>query len=508
MSVIKKVIVNTGFQYARMIISILISLYSVRLVLAALGIEDYGIYSLMAGIVATLSFLNGSMTVSSQRYLSFYIGKANIIKLKQTFQTSVLLHLLIGIAIVIILEFLGLYLFTGFLNVNPDRILVAKIVFHCMVVSTFFTINAVPYDSAINAHEDLIFDAIIGILDSVLKLGIAIWLLYYKQDRLILFGIALAVETIIIRLIKSYFCYRKYEECTISSTSINFALFREMFSFAGWNTFGAASAIVRSQGLAVVLNLFYGATINAAYGIASQINWQLRSFSLNMLKALRPQIIQSEGRGNRDQMLRLSFSACKFGFFLMAFFSLPLIFEANLILTLWLKEIPENSIIFTRLIVILALTNMITIGLQTALQATGKIKSYQIVVSLTILLNLPISWGLLHLGFKPYSVILNAIILEIIASILRIIYAKKQVNMAISDFFRDVLYGITIPLLITLFFMFSIKILLDESILRLIIITSICGISLITSIYYFGISKYERHSINILLNNIRNKLLT
>lgn len=494
MSSTKRIIKNTGFQYVRMFVTILISLYSVRLVLSALGVEDYGIYSLVAGVIATLSFLNGAMTVSTQRYLSFYLGKGDLNKLTQVFQTSVTLHLVIGIFVVVLLEVLGIFLFNGFLSISSDRIASAKIVYHCTVISTFFTINAVSYDSAINAHEDLLYDAVLGILESLVKLALAIMMIYYGSDKLIFYGITMAALVIIIRIIKSYYCYKKYEECKIKKLELEPSLFKEMFAFAGWNTFGAACAVVRSQGLAIVLNIFLGTVVNAAYGIAMQINWQLRNFALNMLKAIRPQIIKSEGDGNREQMLQLSMIACKYGFFLIAFVAVPLIIEMKFVLTMWLHDVPDYTIVFCILIVIQTLLNNLTIGLQTALQATGNIRTYQFIVGTTILLNLPVAWLLLHFGMSPNSVLISAIIIELIASFQRIYFADTRANLPWFVFTKKVIISSLIPFILTLLVSLIPSYIMNESFLRLLITVIVSSVVMLITIYNISLTQFERSS--------------
>ena len=311
-----KVILNTVFLYSKMLISMLLSLYTTRLVLNALGATDFGIFSLVGGVIVMFSFLNLSMSVSTHRYLSFHVDSKNENKLKDIFKTSVILHLIIGLAIVIVLELSRVFLFDGFLNIPPDRIHIAIMVFHLMVISAFFTINSVPYDALINAHENMLFDSILGVFESILKLGIAIWLIYYDNDRLLFYSFLIAVLTILIRLLKSAYCYRNYPECKVNLTKkINKRLFWDMTSFASWNMFGSLASMGRNQGIAIILNLFFGAIINTAFGIANQVSNQLSSFSSMMLKAVVPQIMKSEGNNDRTRMLRLSMISSKFSFF-------------------------------------------------------------------------------------------------------------------------------------------------------------------------------------------------
>ncbi|WP_421918637.1 lipopolysaccharide biosynthesis protein [Marinifilum sp.] len=503
----KRVVLNTVFLYGKMLISMFIALISTRIVLNALGVDDFGIFNLVAGVIAMLSFLNAAMAVSTQRYLSFYLGVNDKQKLNSIFKSSVVLHLLIGILVVVVMEVAGMFLFDGFFNIAQDRIPTAKLVYHFMVVSTFFTINAVPYDAAIITHEKLLFESVVGVLESALKLAIAIVLtISVKNDRLILYGVLMAALTIVIRIIKSVYCYREFSECkSYRQSALKISLIKEMFSFAGWNMFGALCGIGRSQGLAIILNLFFGTVVNAAYGIANQVNGQLAAFSQNMLKALNPQIIKSEGRGERQKMLLLAMMACKYGFFLMAFFSIPIIFEMPYILKLWLKIVPDYTIVFCQLALLATLVNQLTIGLQTALQATGKIKVYQSIVGSLLLFNLPISWILLKLGMPAYSVLISMIFIEMMACLIRIILLKQIGALKIREYFNKVILRIIIPCTFTCCVALIPHTFCDMGFLRFGLVIIVSSLTFVTSFYFTGIDVGERVQINKALLQVKSK---
>lgn len=508
MSNTKRVIYNTGFLYGKMIISMFVALYSTRLILNALGAEDYGIFNLVAGVIAMLSFLNAAMTTSTQRYLSYYFGAKQTEKLKAIFNASVTLHLVIGLGVALLLEIAGLFLFNGFLNIPAERIPSAKIIYHFMVVSMFFTINAVPYDAAINAHEDLFFDAITGILESLLKLGIAIFLLYTASDKLILYGLLIASTTIFIRIIKSVFCLKRYPESKVRSLfKVEISLFREMLSFAGWNLFGALCGMGRSQGLAIILNLFFGPIVNAAYGIATQINGQLMNFSGNMLKALNPQIMKSEGSGERKHMLKLAMRASKYAFLLLSFFAIPLLFEMDYVLKLWLKNVPGYTIIFCRLALLASLANLLTIGLQTAIQATGKIKIYQSVVGGLLLLNLPIAWLLLRFGFPAYSVLASAILIELLACCIRLYLLHQIAGLSVMAYLRNVIFRIFGVVCFSLIPCFLILTNMTASFLRLVIIALSSSVVLVIGIYMLGLERDEQMLVTSIIEKQKQRFL-
>jgi O-antigen/teichoic acid export membrane protein len=495
-----RVVVNTGFLYGKMLITMFISLYSTRLILNALGAVDYGIFNLVGGVIAFLSFLNGAMTTATLRYMSFSIGAGDEHKLKSIFSSSVILHLIIGLTIVLLMEFGGIFLFNGTLNIPADRVGVAKIVFHFMVVSTFFTINAVPYDAAINAHENFLLEALLGIFESVIKLGIAISLIYTDFDKLILYALLIAALTILVRIIKSIYCFNKYEECRIRVKSgINIELTKEMFSFAGWNLFGSLCNVTRNQGLAILLNLFFGVLVNAAYGIANQVNGLLTSFSTNMVSALNPQIVKSEGSGDRERMLRLAMLACKLSFFLLSFFAIPLIVEMPFILNIWLKTVPENTIMFCQLILVVSLIQQLTVGLMSAIHSVGKIKIYQTVMGSMIILNLPLAFGLIKIGFPAYSVLIGSILIEIIAAGTRICFAHNLVGLPAIIFLKKNVFNSVLSVLLATLFALLPGLLLEKGFLRvsLTIITSIIFILLFGK--YISLTSDENRKIKELI---------
>ncbi len=506
MQTANRVVVNTGFLYGKMFITILISLYSTRLILNALGETDYGVFNLVGGVVSMLSFLNGAMANATQRYMSYSLGEGNKEKLISIFSSSVVLHLVIGIIIVLLLEFGGIFLFDGLLKIPAERMRSAKIVYHFMVVSTFFAINAVPYDAAINSHENFLFDALSGILESILKLGIAISLLFSSFDKLILYGLLIALLTILIRVVKSIYCYRKYDECrTRIRSGINIPLTKEMLSFAGWNLFGSFCNIARNQGLAVILNHFFGIIINAAYGIASQVNSNLLMFSVNVLKSINPQIVKSEGSGDRQRTLRLTTLACKLSFFLLALLAIPAVLEMPFLLKLWLKTVPDNTIIFCQLMIILTLILLMTAGLNVLIQAVGRIKMSQTVTGSLLIMNVPVSWGLIKLGLPAYSVLVGSIALEIMAGGSRIWFSKILGGLKVKEFLvRNVLSSLSVLFLATGFAILP-RIFLAEGILRAVLAGLTSTIALIIFGRLIALTNYESTIIKELIATFYSK---
>ena len=503
-----KVIFNTGVLYSKMLITIVITLYSTRIALNALGSSSYGIFCLVAGVISMLSFLNTAMTISTQRYLSYYMGHEGILKLNKIFSTSVILHLIIGIFIVIIFEIVGFFLFDGILNIPKDSLYQAKYIYHFMVISSFFTIISVPYDAIINSHENMLFISILSIIESVGKLLIAFYILSLDSNRLIVYGGLLTALTIILIIVKRKFSLKKYIECRgVFKVKREKKMLKDMFSFASWNLYGSICGLARNQGIAVVLNYYFGTVVNAAYGIANQVNGQLSYFSASILLAFNPQIMKSEGAGDRERMLKLSALASKFSFYLLSFFSIPLIVEMNYVLHIWLGEVPEYAVIFCQLILLLTITNQLSVGLQSAAQAVGKIKLYQFAIGTINLFSPILGFFALKYGVLNASVvIIITIVIEFIAGSWRIFFLKSLAGLSIKKYLLNVILPCISIFIIVITASFIIHNILNISSFFNLVITCLSSSILISILVYtFGISKSEKQKLFSMLESLLSK---
>lgn len=502
-----KVIINTGVLYLKMALTVGISLYTTRAVLSALGTSDFGVYNLVAGVVALLAFLNAAMSTSTQRYLSVSQGMGNLSHQNSIFNNSLLIHLILGMILVIVFLGVGVFLFDGFLNIDPFRIRAAKGVYYFMILTVFFSVLSVPYVASINAHENLVYIAIVGIIEVLFKLLIAISLPFFEGDRLIYYGGLMAFVSFSSLMLYYVYCRRKYAECKIAiRQNYNKKLLKELSAFAGWNLFGAACGVGRSQGIAVILNLFFGTLVNAAYGIANQVASQMNLFSATLLRALNPQIMKSEGAKDRNRMISLSMIASKYGFFLLSFFSIPCIFEMNFILSLWLVEVPRYTEIFCQTILIAILFNQLTIGLQSAFQATGRIKTYQLMVGVTLLMNLPMIYILFSLGKSPAYALYVYVFLEMISCILRMFLFKKAVpKFSIKKYIKTVLVKALSCVMLAVIGCFLILSFIDSSIWRLLITVACSSSIFILTIYCWGMNNVERQYLKSLFEKLKLK---
>lgn len=439
MKPIVKVILNTVVLYIKIIASMAITLIAVPLVLKALGVSDYGLYNLVAGIVAMLTFLNHSLTVSSQRYMSVAMGAGNHEKIVIVYNTSFFLHFILGIIVVLLLELGSLYI--GMLNIVPSRMWCAKLIYQFLIVSTFFQIIAVPFDALINAYEDMIALAIIDFFDPFLKLMLALSLAFVPIDKLAYYCFCICMITIFIFFMKYLWVHHKYK-----NYHINIKLYRsnlqtkEMFSFAGWNLFGGLAVLGRNQGVAIIINLFLGTVTNAAYGIANHINGALASFSNTFQKAINPQLMKSEGMKNRERLLRISYASSMYSVLALSFFSIPLIIEMSDVLFLWLGEnIPPYTMQLSRYILIMTIVYQYSAGIMSAIQAAGNIRNYQITMGCLILINIPLSYLVLKGGYPVYYIAICFVIIECVSLIVRIMMAYSLVQMLPIHFIKKVI---------------------------------------------------------------------
>lgn len=438
----RRVLVNTLALYAKIVINIVISLYLTRLVLNALGVNDYGIYNLIAGTIAFLSFLNSALSTSTQRYFNVLQGKKDFEGLKKYFSSSLIIHALLGLVFILIFEIAYFFVFDGFFNIAPDRIHEAKVVYQLTAISTIVTVIGVPYTSAINANEDLVYFAVVESVCALMKLGL-IWLFKIPQvNTLIIYAAWISFITILGVVLKYWWCVRKYPECQNLQFKWIKSIIRDMLSFSGWNALGAFAMVCRGQGVAFVINIFWGTAINAVYGIANQVNGQLVYFSQMLTASFAPQITKSVGEGNYDKLRFLSLFSSKMSFFMSAIFAIPLILSMNYVLTIWLKNVPPYTNEFCSLIIYVFLIMQLYPGIVRAIQAVGKIKNYQIVISL--LLIFPIIGGvvLYKLRFESYSICYVMIVAQFISLLVTMYFGNHYYSLNIGKCCKFVLSSI------------------------------------------------------------------
>ena len=444
-----KVIVNTLSQNLRTILNILISLYTTRLVLKAIGEESYGIFMLIAGITSFLGYITNSMIITTQRHLSFSFGQDDAPRAKTIFQNSCILHIVLGGIFVVTFVTLAPILFDmHFLNIKEHMLAEAKNVYYMVTLSVFFTFLTAPYRAAFTAHENIIYISIIDVFDGLIKLSLISLLFIIENNRLTVYAGIISFVMLINYLALAIYGKSKYPEmCIIPSLKCySYGVMKDLVSFATFTLYGTVCIFVRSQGIAVVLNKIFNITVNAAYGIANQVFGAVQFLSQAILNAISPQIIKSEGAGNRKRMLYLSEQACKYCFLSLACFSIPLIFEMENVLSIWLGTTPKYSAFFCKLFLIAALCDQLTIGFNVAKQALGDIKTYTVVIYSIKILTLPVIWILLLLGIDLRVSMSAFVALELVAALCRIPFMAKAANITIGSYSHNVLFKILPPL--------------------------------------------------------------
>ncbi len=499
-----KVILNTGTLYIKIIITTLVTLFSTRIALNALGVDSFGLYNLIAGIIILLSFLNGALLVSTQRFLSIAIGEKNYDKLSSIFNVSVLIHILIAAFLAIVLIAIKPLLFDGFLSIKPEMVPEAERVYEIMILTTIITLFTVPYNSVINAREEMWFFAISEILIALLKLFAAIYIMYAKDNLLTTYTFLMLIAILAGTLTKYLWCRYRYKETRIRFRQIfNKPIFKEMIGFISWNTLGSASVLFRNQGVAIVLNIFFGTAINAAYGIANNLNSMVLVFSTTLSMVFTPMIIMARGEGNDNKMLFISILSSKTSFYLSSVLAIPILLYTPLILKIWLGNIPEYSVVLSRLIILSFLVIQLYPGITRIIYAVGDIKYYQIIISIFLISIIPLGYIAFKFGCPPYSILIIMIISQICTLLTTVYFAKIKSKLDMRNFIRKSVINPVFYFCIVVLCGVLISRVISEinELIDMFLTSTICII--IYSVIYYKII-YNRDE-RILINNLINK---
>jgi len=469
-------------------------------VLLALGVTDFGIFNIVAGAVAMFAFVNGSMTISTLRYLSFELGRKNFKAANNILNASIIVHVVIAFAILLIAETLGLWFFKNFLNIPSNRIGSALLIYQFAIFSFLLNILNVPYQSFLNAKENLLAIAIINIIETVLRLITALLLTFTVFDKLEFYGLATLLISAFSLALYTFICLFKYTDTSIYIIK-DIKLYKELTSFAGWNLFGAIAGLAKSQGSAVLINIYFGPALNAAYAIGYQVNGQLAFFSQSIFRATNPQIVSNYSTNNKEQMFKLIFQSAKFAFFMLFLFALPILLRMDYVLKIWLKNVPDYAPIFCKLILIDTLIDLVSYPLMTAAQSTGKIKYYQMFMGSFIFLNLPISFLLFFFGFPAFSIIICNISITFIALWFRLIFLKSMITLPINLWFKQCFLNILLLVIVVTLFSLILNTLIGDGFVNFIIFSTVSAIiSIIT--FYILLNTNEKYYIKYLLNKI------
>ena len=480
----------------------ILGLFTSRVVLHALGETDYGIYNVVGGVVALFTVISGALTTAVTRFITFEMGKGSEAQLNKVFSTAVNVQILLCAIIIILAEPIGLWFIDNRMTIEPDRIPAARLVMHFSLLSFVVNLMSVPQMASITAHEKMSAYAYIGILDGALRLAAALIISKASTDRLVLYAVLMAVALIIVRCAYGIYCRVNFPECRYRFI-YDKSLIRQMFSFAGWSFIGSASGVLRDQGGNILVNIFFGPAVNAARAVAVQLNGAIQSFITNFMTAVNPQITKSYASGDHAYMFSLMRKSSRFSFYLLLILALPILFNTDSIMSVWLETVPAHSVLFVRLFLIFTLCESVSQPLITSMLATGNIRNYQIVVGGLQLLNLPVSYLCLKSGAAPESTVMVAIVISQICLAARLLMLEKMIGLSVKEFisrvYLNVIYvaaaAIVIPLIISFF--------LPDGILWTLLSVVVSALSAALSILFVGCTAVER---NELVGFIRSKI--
>lgn len=488
---------NTIFLYIRTFVTMVVTLYTSRVVLKYLGVEDYGVYNVVGGVVAMMGILNNAMSSASQRFFAYELGRGNLQRLKETFNACLIVYIGVCVLLVIVAETIGLWFLHTKLNIPEERTYAANWVYQFSIVASVVSLLSNPYNAAIIAHERMKIYAYVSILEALLKLVIVFLLPLIPVDRLVTYAFLVLVCQVLIRIIYQVYCSKNFQECSFGRVN-DCAIFKHVLSFSGWNLYGSFAVLMKTQGLNILLNMFFSPVVNASRGIANQVNAAVTQFFSSFYSAIRPQIIKSYAKEDYDNSVRLVIKSSIFSFYLMLVVCLPLLLETSSVIYFWLGQIPENVVCFTKLMILITVVDSMAHPLMTLVQASAKLKLYQIIVSSLILLNIPISYLFLLQGFSPNIVFIVSLSISVVCFFVRIFYVASFMEFPCWSYIKNVFFkalfiaGISAALPLIVKFQISNW---ENDILRflLVVITAFFSASFV--VWKIGMSKEERSFI-------------
>lgn len=502
----KRIAKNTLILYFRMLLLMVITLYTSRVVLDALGVDDFGIYNVVGGFVAMFAVLSKSLSSASSRFLNYEMGKGNFERLTKVFSSTLTIQIGMAAVIAVICEAVG-YWFVNYKMVIPeDRLFAANCVLQFSIVTFCWNLIAVPYNAAIIAHEKMKAFAYISLYEGAAKLVIAYLIKISPIDLLIFYAGLICLLQFSVRSMYCRYCLKHFKECRYKFI-YDKSLYREIFSFASWNFIGSAAAIIRTQGGNILINLFFGPAVNAARAVATQVLHAVQGFSENFLVAMKPQITQNYASGNYEYMMSLLYKGARFSFYLLMFLSLPIILNADVILGIWLKNVPDHAVFFVQLTLIFAMEETISHPLVTAMLATGKIRNYQLVVGGIALLNLPISYVIYRMGGFAESFLIVAMLLGVVCLFVRVYMLRSMIHLKVVDFCVKVLLNIIMVAVCASVLPYYLSIRMEHNVTNFVLNTIVCLVCSAFTIAFIGCNREERILALSMLSKVKSKLI-
>lgn len=494
----KRIAKNTIILYVRMMIVMFITLFTSRIVLKALGVDDFGVFNVVGGVVTMMAIVNNAMAVSTQRYLTFELGKGDMKQFKKVFCTCMTIYITLALFFLLLAESVGLWFVNTQLVIDDNRMLAANIVYQFAILSSICTMIQIPYNATIISHEKMNAFAYIGIVEAIMKLLIAYMLFISPLDKLSLYGGLTFISSFAIFYTYRMYCIKNFKE-THYIFMWDKKLTQQLVSYSGWNLFGALSGVAKGQGLNILINIYFGPAVNAARGIAYQLNHAINMLFSNFYTAVRPQITKYYAQNQMEEMYNLVYRSSKLSFFLILVCSMPLIIEAPTIVQLWLGQIPDYTVIFVRIIVLISAIDAMSTPLMTSIHATGDIRFYQFTVGIIMTLTLPISWICLKMGFTADSVFYVSLCLSTISLFIRLGITNRKTKLPYWGFIKQVILPSIFVTIASFLPSYMLHRTLEQGYVSTIIVCCVSIVAVIVSSYFIGINKKERETINTLL---------
>ena len=491
-----RLIVNTAWLYGKIVVNLVVLLLTTRIILHGLGQTDYGIFNIVGGAIAMLGFLNSAMAQTTQRFLNYCEGQGDSFKLKQIYNVSIVLHIIIAILVGSVLSIIGYFFFEDLVNIPIQRLDASRIVYSCLVVSTIVTVLSSPYDALINSHENFKLFALISILENLLKLAAAVACLFSSQDKLIIYGVLIGSIPLITMAIKYFYCHRNYSECVFRpATYYSRAVIKEMSSFVGWNLLGITSYLVGYHGQSLVLNRFFGVLVNASQGVSAQVGSAYTTLSNHALKVISPILTKSEGENNKEKVYYYTLVGCRVPYMLAVAIAIPIFLLAPEILDLWLVEVPVWALIFLRLQIVRHMVDLLFKNLSTSIYAQGSIRMFSLVSSILYLLPLVISALFFYHGYPPYYLYLVWIAAALLQGFSALYFCHRSTGLPIRTFMVEVFFTCLCLTIISLIPYYLI-VLASDTITYRIIATSISTLLFILLGWKLILKTSERQAIS------------
>lgn len=491
----KRIAKNTILLYIRMAFSMLVALYTSRVILNALGEDDYGIYGVVGGIVVFFNIIQGSLNAAISRFITYELGKGNDERLNKVFCTSLNIQFVMSFAFLVVAEIVGVWFLDNKMNIPEGRMYAAHWVLQCSILSFIVGLISVPYNAVIIAHEHMTAFAYLSIISTFLNLGVALIINLVPFDKLIFYALAIVGINVLMRIIYGVYCNYHFQEAHWHFVKDK-ELMKKMTNFAGWNFLGASSGVLLGTGVNILINLFFGVAVNAARGIAGQIDNAVNMLVNNFTIALNPQITKSYASGDLSYMHDLVCKGAKYSFFIMLIPSLPILLETPQILELWLKQVPNFTIVFVRLTILISLVSVLSQTLITSMLATGRIKKYQIIISSLSYSIFIFAYLAYRLGLPPYASYIIQLIVFVIELGARLLLLRGMISLSIREYVISVILKIMVVVIVASIIPVLVMLSMHESLLRLFFICILSVVSVLLTIYGLGLSSGERKWLN------------